>query len=55
MNPVSEQELRDVVDIWVEAALNLQAPDLRKMERLATAQAKRVLAVTGPASQVAAE
>ncbi len=55
VNPVTEQELRDVVDIWVDAALNLEAPDLRKMERLATAQAKRVLAVTGSASQVAAE
>ena len=55
VHPVAEQELRDVVDIWVDAALNLQAPDLRKMERLAAAQAKRVLAVTGPASQVAAE
>ncbi len=55
VHPVAEQELRDVVDIWVDAALNLQAPDLRKMERLAAAQAKRVLAVTGAASQVAAE
>ena len=55
VNPIPEQELRDVVDIWVDAALNLQASDLRKMERLAAAQAKRVLAVTGPASQVAAE
>ena len=55
VNPIPEQELRDVVDIWVDAALNLQAPDLRKMERLAAAQAKRVLAVTGPASRVAAE
>ena len=55
VHPIAEQELRDVVDIWVDAALNLEAPDLRKMERLATAQAKRVLAVTGSTSQVAAE
>ncbi len=55
VNPVTEQELRDVVDIWVDAALNLEAPDLRKMERLAMAQIKRMRAVTGLGSQVAAE
>ncbi len=55
VHPVAEQELRDVVEIWIDAAMNLEAPDLRKMERLAAAQARRVLATTGPASRVAAE
>jgi DSF synthase len=40
-NPVDLQELLDVVDIWVDAALNLDEADLRKMERLATAQERR--------------
>ena len=55
VRPVSEQELRDVVDIWVEAALNLTGLDLRKMERLALAQTKRLEAVSQAARQVAAE
>ena len=55
VRPISEQELRDVVDIWVEAALNLTAPDLRKMDRLAAAQKKRLANVSGSLSQVAAE
>ena len=55
VHPVTEQELRDVVDIWVDAALNLEAPDLRKMERLAAAQARRVLGAMGTAPGVAAE
>jgi DSF synthase len=41
VNPVPFDELRDVVDIWVEAALNLKEPDLRKMERLTAAQNRR--------------
>ena len=55
MKPISEQELRDVVDIWVEAALNLTAADLRKMDRLAAAQKKRVANASGALSQMAAE
>ena len=55
VRPISEGELRDVVDIWVEAALNLTGPDLRKMERLATAQTKRLEGVSQAARQVAAE
>jgi DSF synthase len=38
VNPVTLQELRDVVDIWVEAALRLSEQDLRKMSRIASAQ-----------------
>ncbi len=36
--PVSHSEMRAVVDIWVDAALNLEARDLRMMARLARAQ-----------------
>jgi DSF synthase len=38
---VSYQELQDVVDIWVDAALRLTDADVRKMERLAGAQERR--------------
>jgi DSF synthase len=43
-NPVPYEELRDIVDIWVDAALELKEPDLRKMARLTTAQSRRVAA-----------
>ncbi len=39
--PVSYEELIDVTDIWVETALGLGDADLRRMERLAAAQARR--------------
>jgi DSF synthase len=35
---VTLQELHDVVDIWVEAALRLSEQDLRKMSRITSAQ-----------------
>jgi len=38
---ISLQELRDVVDIWVDAAMRLAPSDLKKMERLAAAQDRR--------------
>jgi DSF synthase len=41
VHAVSYAELRDVVDIWVDAALNLTEADLRKMERLIGAQERR--------------
>lgn len=41
VNTVPHEELRDVVDIWVDAVLNLKEPDLRKMGRLTAAQARR--------------
>jgi DSF synthase len=37
-NPVDYQELVDIVQIWVDAALRLKNKDLRMMERLVTAQ-----------------
>lgn len=54
VNPVTLDELRDVVDIWVEAALNLTEMDLKKMLRLTAAQERRVASVNMPASFVAA-
>ena len=48
VNPVTYEELRDIVDIWVEAALRLTEPDLRKMARLTSAQDRRLAAALGP-------
>ena len=42
VDPVTEAELRNVVDIWVETAMSVTEPDLRKMERLAQAQKRRL-------------
>jgi DSF synthase len=39
--PVSYEELIDVTDIWVEAALGLDEADLRRMEHLVRAQSRR--------------
>ncbi len=38
VNPVSFDELRDVTDMWVDAALRLTDQDLRRMCRIAAAQ-----------------
>ena len=38
VNPVTLEELRDVTDIWVDAALRLTEQDLRRMSHLAAAQ-----------------
>jgi len=46
VNPVTREELFDVVDIWVDAALNLGEADLRKMLRLAAAQDRRLAGST---------
>jgi DSF synthase len=42
VDPVTLDELIDVVDIWAEAALNLTEADLRKMDRLCAAQDRRL-------------
>ena len=55
VNPITLEELRDVVDIWVEAALNLTEMDLRKMLRLTAAQERRVGATAPAPYAVAAE
>lgn len=38
VNPVTFEELRDVTDIWVDAAFQLSEHDMRKMMKIATAQ-----------------
>ena len=43
------QELLDVTDIWVENVMKIQPSDLRRMERLVSAQEKRVGGLTMPA------
>jgi DSF synthase len=40
VNPVTEQELLRVVEIWADTALKLQERDLKVMERLIRAQAR---------------
>ncbi|WP_170975812.1 crotonase/enoyl-CoA hydratase family protein [Rhizobium sp. FY34] len=42
VNPLTHQELIDVVDLWVEAAMQLEDADLRKIDRLRMAQTKRL-------------
>jgi DSF synthase len=44
VNPLTYEELRDIVDIWVDAALELGEQDLRKMMRLTLAQERRLAA-----------
>ncbi|MBT5414448.1 MAG: crotonase/enoyl-CoA hydratase family protein [Rhodospirillaceae bacterium] len=42
VNPVTLEEMKAVTDLWVETALKLDRSDLRKMERLAAAQDRRM-------------
>lgn len=42
VSPVELDELRAVTDLWVDTAVNLDPADLRKMERLAAAQDRRL-------------
>ncbi|HET6469091.1 MAG TPA: crotonase/enoyl-CoA hydratase family protein [Geminicoccaceae bacterium] len=41
IDPVSRRELMDVVDLWVELAMQLNESDLRRMDCLARVQQKR--------------
>jgi DSF synthase len=41
VNPLTREELIDVVEVWVDAALQLDEADLRKMARLVRAQTHR--------------
>ena len=41
VNPLTREELIDVVDVWVDAAMQLEEADLRKMARLVRAQTHR--------------
>lgn len=42
VNPMTYEELRDVTDLWVDAAMALDDADLRRIERLRGAQARRL-------------
>ena len=42
VNPITLRELQGVVDIWTDAVFRLNESNLRKMERLASAQVKRL-------------
>lgn len=54
VRPVTLDELNGVVDIWVEAALNLSDADLRKMERLVASQDRRMATVRNVPERVVA-
>lgn len=41
-NPVTIDELLEITDMWAETALHLEEADVRKMERLAAAQQRRI-------------
>lgn len=55
VNPLTHQELIDVVDLWVEAAMQLEDSDLRKIDRLRLAQMKRLEAARSQMRKQAAE
>ncbi len=41
VNPVTFEEMTRIADLWVEAAFKLEEADLKRMERLVTAQERR--------------
>ncbi len=41
-SPLELKELQDITDIWVQTTLDLEEPDLRRMELLGKAQMKRL-------------
>jgi DSF synthase len=55
VNPITLEELRDIVDLWAEAAINLGEADLRKMARLTAAQDRRMNGLAPAAPALAAE
>lgn len=40
VNPITHEELVDIADVWVDAAMKLETKDIRLMERLVRAQDK---------------
>lgn len=42
VHPVPYEELREITDLWVEAAMKLEDADLRRIDRLCGAQARRL-------------
>jgi len=55
INPVTFDELRDITDVWVEAAMGLSESDLRRMARLTAAQDRRRVAQTAAMASLSAE
>ena len=55
IHPVTREELDGIVDLWVDAALRLGERDLRMMNRLVRAQARRLDSTRRPALDVPAE
>jgi DSF synthase len=41
VNPITRDELSDIVDCWTDAVFQLAEPDIRKMTRLIAAQDRR--------------
>src|SRR5215831_11354840 len=50
LHPVSYEELRNITDVWVDAAMRLEEKDLKLMSRLARSQVRR--APGGASAQV---
>lgn len=44
VHPVPYEELREITDLWVDAAMKLEDADLRRIDRLCGAQARRLAA-----------
>ena len=44
VSPITYDELSDIIDVWVDAAMRLTETELRKMERIAMAQNRRWVA-----------
>jgi DSF synthase len=47
VNPLSFEEMREITEIWVDAAMQLDTADLRKMERLMALQVRRLAGGAG--------
>ena len=53
VNPVTTEELVQIADVWVDAALQLSDTDLRRMSHLARAQDRRWAKLNGQSQQKA--
>jgi len=51
VRPVTHEELISITDMWVDAALSLTDDDLRRMQRLVSAQSRRALRMTPTAAE----
>ena len=51
VRPVTHEELISITDMWVDAALSLTEDDLRRMQRLVSAQSRRASRITPTAAE----